>query len=98
MKNSRVVVLWRNGLHLRQAAALVRAAEAFRSTIHLKCGGRVANLRSILSVVALCATMGMTIDVEVSGDDEQDATVAIEQVFSTHDAGDTATDVVRKKS
>ena len=97
VKHSRVVVCWREGLHLRHAAAVVRAASKFRSTVHLKCGGRIANLRSILSVLALCATMGTALDLEVSGDDEQDATVAIEQIFSGHDGGDVVTDVTGKR-
>ena len=43
-------------------------------------------MRSILSVVALCATMGTALVVEVSGDDEQEAAQQIEQVFAS-DAG-----------
>jgi phosphocarrier protein len=90
MKRSRVVVLWKYGLHLRPAAKLVQVAKDFHSTIQLKCGGKVADLRSILSIMALCATMGTGLDVEAAGDDEQDAIQAIEQVFSSHpDAGAT---------
>ena len=93
VKQSRVIVCWRDGLHLRPATAVVRAAAKYRSTMLLKCGSRMANLRSILSVVALCATMGTALDLEVSGDDEQDAIMAIEQVFSAHDATDMPTEV-----
>jgi len=84
MKHSRVVVLWKRGLHLRPASMLVHAAKDFHSTIYLKCGGRIADLRSILSVLALCATMGTGLDVEAIGDDEQDAVRAIERIFSSH--------------
>jgi phosphotransferase system HPr (HPr) family protein len=84
MKRSKVVVLWRDGLHLRPAAMLVQVAKQFQSAIYLKCGGKIADLRSILSVLALCATMGTGLDVEAAGDDEQDAIQAIEQVFSSH--------------
>jgi phosphotransferase system HPr (HPr) family protein len=84
MKRSKVVVLWREGLHLRPAAMLVQVAKQFQSAIYLKCGGKIADLRSILSVLALCATMGTGLDVEAAGDDEQDAIQAIEQVFSFH--------------
>jgi len=84
MKRSRVVVLWKSGLHLRPAAMLVQAAKDFHSIIYLKCGGKIADLRSILSVMALCATMGTGLDVEATGDDEQDAIQAIERVFSSH--------------
>ena len=82
MKRSQFVVPWREGLHLRVAARLTRLAGGFRSRIELACSGRVADLRSILSVLALCATMGAVVDVEVHGDDETEAVAAIEEVFS----------------
>lgn len=81
MKRATVVVNWNEGLHLRHAARLVRAAQTFRSTIVLKCCGRIADLHSILSVIALCATMGAAIEIEANGDDEQEAANTIEQVF-----------------
>ena len=87
MKRAKVVVLWHGGLHLRPAAKLVEVAKQFQSTVYLKCGGKIADLRSILSVLALCATMGTGLDIEVIGDDEQDAAQAIEQVFSSHLGG-----------
>ena len=81
MRHARVTVPWHEGLHLRRAAKLVRAARRFSSTISLKCGGRIADLRSLLSIVALCATMGTVIEVEVAGEDEQDATRSVERIF-----------------
>ena len=83
MKRVRVVVQWAEGLHLRRASMLTRAAREFRSTIRLRCQGKVADLRSILSVLALCATMGTAIDIEASGDDEQDAVQEVERVFGS---------------
>ena len=81
MKRSKVTVPWPDGLHFRYAVKLVKMARGFRSTICLKCGGKIADLRSIISIVALCATMGTVIDVEVAGDDEQDAAQSVEQIF-----------------
>ncbi len=82
MQHARVTVQWREGLHLRYAVKLVKVAQRFQSTIVLRCGGKIADLRSILSVIALCATMGTVLDVEVAGDDEQAAARSVEQVFS----------------
>jgi phosphotransferase system HPr (HPr) family protein len=81
MKRSTVTVPWREGLHLRQAVRLVRLGRQFHSSIRLKCGGRIADLRSILSILALCATMGATLVVEVDGDDEREAARSVEQAF-----------------
>jgi phosphotransferase system HPr (HPr) family protein len=82
MKEFKVVVPWMEGLHMRPAARLVKAANHFRSSIVLKCGEQITDLRSIISVVSLCATMGMTLDVTTSGEDEHAAAQAIQQIFS----------------
>lgn len=69
-------------MHLRRAASVVQAARRFRSTIHLRCGDKIANVRSVISLIALCATLGTALDVEAAGEDEQAATQAIERLFS----------------
>jgi phosphotransferase system HPr (HPr) family protein len=88
MKHSKVVVRWHKGLHLRPAARLVQLSKRFSSRIFIKCGGKVADLRSILNILSLCATLGTALDIEVIGDDEKEATRAGEQVFSSHDTGE----------
>lgn len=67
---------------MRPAARLVQLARSHRSDIWLKMGGRVANLRSILSVMGLCAVMGTTLEVEARGEDEDIAIRAVEIVFT----------------
>jgi phosphocarrier protein len=84
MKHLRVVVPWREGLHLRHAVKLVQLNKFFRSTICLKSDQKIADLRSIISIISLCATMGTALDVEINGDDEQEATRAVESAFSSH--------------
>ena len=74
-------VPWRGRLHLRHAARLIKVAAPFRSTVLLKCGDRVADGRSSVSIIAPCATIGTTLEVEVSGDDEADAAQTVEPVF-----------------
>ncbi len=83
MKKSTVVVPWREGLHLRHAVKLVQLSKFFQSRISLKCDRKIADLRSIISIISLCATMGTTLDVEICGDDEADAARAVEQAFSS---------------
>jgi phosphocarrier protein HPr len=85
MTTRRVIVPWEKGLHLRAAAKLVRLAQTFHSTIRIHCGGQVANLRSIISVVSLCAVMGSALEIKVTGDDELEAVQAVEQVFLVED-------------
>lgn len=82
MTTCRVIVPWEKGLHLRAATKLVRLAQTFHSSIRIHhCDGQVANLRSIISVISLCAVMGSALDIEITGDDEKEAARAVEQVF-----------------
>ena len=87
MKRSQVLVRWKGGLHLRPAARLVRIAQTFHSTILLKCGGKLADARSIISVMLLAAAVGAVVDIEATGVDETNAAQAIEQIFSGDDDG-----------
>ncbi len=90
MKRSQVLVRWNAGLHLRPAAKLVRMAQTFHSTILLKCGGKLADARSIVSIMLLAAAMNAVIEIEATGVDEANAAQAIEQIFSSDDDGGSA--------
>lgn len=81
MKTTRVTVKWHAGLHMRAAAQLVRLARRFRSSICLRVGSRVADARSILSIMILSAGLGSPLDIEASGNDEHEAIQAIVAFF-----------------
>lgn len=83
MKRTKVIVPWDQGLHLRPAAKVIQVAGHFRSTIHLKAHGKAADARSIINILLLCATLGTLLEVEIAGDDEAAAAVAIERLFET---------------
>lgn len=95
MKRVHVRVPWEHGLHFRPAARLVRLARQFHSTIQLRLGRATADVTSILSVVSLCAMMGMPLEIEASGDDEDRAVAALEQVFSDRGWDDDSPDVTQ---
>ncbi|MCP5520390.1 MAG: HPr family phosphocarrier protein [Verrucomicrobiales bacterium] len=86
MKHSQVSVRWKEGLHLRPATRLVERAKAFQSTICLKVNERLADGRSILAVLLLCATFGSVVDLEVSGEDEDQALAAVTAVFESENS------------
>jgi phosphotransferase system HPr (HPr) family protein len=90
----RVVVPWPNGLHLRPAAKLVEVAQRFRSKISMECRGQIADTRSILSLLALCASMGTTLDIQASGDDELAAAAAVEEIFNSDSEPDGSGDTI----
>jgi len=65
------------GLHARASAKLTKLASSFSSEIHLSRNGRRVNAKSIMGVMMLAAGMGVDIELEVDGPDEQVATHAI---------------------
>ncbi len=81
VKHSKVHIPWKEGLHLRPAAKLVKCARIFQSSISLKVNDRLADARSILAVMLLCATFGAVVDLEASGTDEAEALAAVTAVF-----------------
>jgi phosphocarrier protein len=83
MKRSQVAIGCENGLHLRLAARLVKRARSFQSRIFLKVGQQVADARSIVMILLLCGSVGTVVDVEVSGNDEDEALAAIESVLAS---------------
>lgn len=66
---------------MRRAAGLVRMANSFRASLTLKCGRNVANVRSVLGIMLLCASAGTCLEIEAVGDDEQEALAAVERAF-----------------
>lgn len=81
MKSKRVTVRWPAGLHLRAAAHLVQLARRFQSRILVRVGSQMADARSILSIMILAATLGATLVIEASGDDEHEAIQAVVAYF-----------------
>ena len=85
MLEGSVKVVNQLGLHARAAAKLVRLAGTFASRIYLVRPDRnvEANAKSILSVLALAASIGTDLRLRVEGTDEDAAFDAISLLFST---------------
>lgn len=84
MVECRVHIVNRLGLHARAAARLVRAANAFKSTLRLERADRIssADAKSILSVLMLAASRGTELIINADGDDEQEALDALCRLIS----------------
>lgn len=83
MKMARMQIPWPQGLHLRPAGQLVALARAFQSSIRIRVEERVADARSVVSLLLLCATLGTVLEIEVAGDDEDAALAAVMSVFGS---------------
>lgn len=85
MKRSQVAIQWKAGLHMRAAARLVKLARSFRSSVLLRANQRMADARSLLALLLLCATCGTVVDLEVTGEDEEQAITALVSALGTSD-------------
>ena len=83
MLEGKVKVVNQLGLHARAAAQLVRLASKFKSRIIIKRidNAVIADAKSILSVLTLAASKSTHLELEIEGDDEQEALSAIKEMF-----------------
>jgi phosphocarrier protein len=65
------------GLHARASAKLTQMASQFPCEVWLTRNGRRVNAKSIMGVMMLAAAKGTTINIETTGEKEQEAMTAI---------------------
>jgi len=65
------------GLHARASAKLTKLAGSFPCEIWMSRGERRVNAKSIMGVMMLAAGMGVELEVETSGEREQEAMRAL---------------------
>lgn len=76
-----VTILNRLGLHARPAAMLVQTTSKFKSDIYLKKNDMEVNAKSILGVMMLAAEQGTTLLISVCGEDAEEASRAVVELF-----------------
>lgn len=83
MRTGELKIINQLGLHARAAAQVVKLAGEFVSKITLIREDKsvFADAKSILSVLTLAASKGMTLKLEVDGPDEDTAFDAITELF-----------------
>ncbi len=69
-------------MHARSANAFVRTASAFASSITVTNEYATANGKSIMSMLLLQARKGSKIELQIEGEDEQQAFEAIESLIN----------------
>ena len=79
MRERKVTISNRLGLHARAAASLVRRAAGFNCSVELlrEDTGETADGKSILSVLLLAASQGTCLIIKAEGDDEERAANAL---------------------
>lgn len=71
----------RLGLHARAAAKFVQTASRFKSSVKIRKNGEEVDGKSILGILLLAASQGTRITVAVTGEDENDAFAAVEDLI-----------------
>lgn len=66
------------GLHARPASILVQEANKFNSEVKIEANGNEANLKSIMSVMAMGVKTGEEVVIIAEGDDAEETIKSIE--------------------
>jgi phosphocarrier protein HPr len=77
MVSSKVRISNKLGLHARASAKLTKLASAYPCEVFMSRGTRRVNAKSIMGVMMLAAGLGAEVEVETSGDREQEAMRAL---------------------
>jgi phosphocarrier protein HPr len=81
MKEQKITIKNRAGIHARPAALLVQTANRFTSEISLEKNSERINAKSIMGIITLGATYKTEINIIADGEDENEAVAAIAQLF-----------------
>ncbi|MEX2468452.1 MAG: HPr family phosphocarrier protein [Pseudohongiellaceae bacterium] len=81
MKTATVTVINKAGLHARAATKLSKLAASFASQVRIG-HKKMVDGKSILSLMMLAAVKGTELNIEVSGEDEDEALTAILELIN----------------
>ncbi len=84
MVAEKVTVNIKNGIHLRLAGEIVKAANMFKSEITISKDSMTVNAKSILGVAGLGADYGSDLVIEVEGEDETEAIRYLVDMFRSN--------------
>ena len=70
------------GFHARPAATLAQEAKRFAGTVRLRCGGGVANAKSLVSIMSLNIGFGDKVVLEAEGPGAAEALAALSAVVT----------------
>lgn len=82
MINSTTTIVNKLGLHARASAKLTKLAGSFPCEVWMTRGERRVNAKSIMGVMMLAAGIGAEVQLETSGEREQEAMDAILALIS----------------
>ena len=72
------------GIHARPAGLLTKLAKEFSSEVVIEKGGKSVNATKLMMLMGVGVKCGDTVNVTVTGDDEEAAAKAIEEFFAAN--------------
>jgi phosphocarrier protein len=82
MQTQTVKIVNQLGLHARASAKLTKLASDFPCEIFIERKGRKVNAKSIMGVMMLAAGLGSEVQLETSGEQEQEAMTALVELIN----------------
>ena len=77
MIQRQVTIINKLGLHARASAKLTKLAGSYPCSVFMSRGERRANAKSIMGVMMLAAGLGSEVELEIDGEQEQEAMDAL---------------------
>ena len=81
MKNFSYVITDEIGSHARPAGLLVKEAKKYASKVVIKANGKSAEATRLMAIMGMGVKCGQTVEVEVTGDDEDTAFEGMKAFF-----------------
>ena len=81
MYTQKYVVKCESGLYNRQATFFIQKANEFKSSIWIENDDRKIDAKSLLGVLSMGITMGMTVTLSADGEDEKEAVETLSQML-----------------
>ena len=81
MKNFSYVITDGIGIHARPARLLVKEAKKYASKVVIKANGKSAEATRLMAIMGMGVKCGQTVEVEVTGDDEDTAFEGMKAFF-----------------
>ena len=78
MKEFKYIITDQEGIHARPAGEFVKAAKGFNSSVKISKNGKSADAKKIFGLMALGVKQGEEVVIQVEGEDEEAAALALE--------------------
>ena len=84
MISEKITITNEQGLHMRPAGVLAKAAAKYPCSVKLVVGEKEINAKSIMMIIGGCIKGGTDVEVVCNGEQEEEALAEIKQLAENH--------------